>query len=384
MKERNGEVRALEYETRRASGQAAMFPVQQWIEEITSTPRMATGANKPEKHKADFSDWLDDLPEKSVGSSRPVATKPKAGSAASPAPTSAPTAPTAGTQPASATSPAQPHTPIPIPYPAQLSHLPTFALRSDLFGVSRPERFDPAKTYARRECSAPEKYPVACTGPMLSQRDKAVWLAIIDIAKDSKADLLLPLDVSLGEIARRMNLASTGGGSLNWIKESIQRLIHCEVEATFETGAPATGRLLASSLIAGQRHRVVFDAPFLEAALTRDKQFKVDFVRRAGLSSNVAIWLHDYLSTHSKAEPLDIDYLRGFCGYGGDQSQFPGIVAKAMTSLVSALPSTLIASFKMAKGKRDSNLWKLEYVRGTEKVSYISPKKHAKRGGVVL
>lgn len=373
----------MKYETQRAAGHAAMLPVQQWFEKFTTTPRMAPpGANKPE-HKADFSDWLDDLPEKPVGASLPVASKPKAGPAATPAPSSASTVPTAGAQPAAA-NPAPAHTPIPIPHPAHLSHLPAFALRSDLFGVSRPEPFSPSESYTRRVCSAPEKYPVACTGPMLSQRDKAVWLAIIDIAKDSKADLLLPVDASLGDIARRMNLASTGGSSLNWIKESIQRLIHCEVEATFETGAPATGRLLASSLIAGQRHRVVFDAPFLEAALTRDKQFKVDFVRRAGLSSNVAIWLHDYLSTHSKAEPLDIDYLRGFCGYGGNQSQFPGILAKAMTSLVSALPSTLIASFKMAKGKRDSNLWKLEYVRGTEKVSYISPKKQAKRGGVVL
>jgi hypothetical protein len=283
-----------------------------------------------------------------------------------------------------AAAPAPALTPIPIPHHAKLSHLPAFALRSNLFGVLRPEPFNPSESYTRRVCSAPEKYPVACTGPLLSQRDKAVWLAIIDIAKEDNADLLLPVDASLGEIARRMNLASTGGSSLNWIKESIQRLIHCEVEASFETGAPATGRLLASSLTVGQRHRVVFDAPFLEAALTRDKQFKVDFVRRSRLSSNVAIWLHDYLSTHSKAEPLDIDYLRGFCGYLGDQSKFPGILTKAMKDLVSATPTTLVASFKIAKGTRDSNRWKLEYVKGVEKVSYISPKKANSRGGVVL
>lgn len=349
-----------------------MFPVQQWFETITSPPCMASpGANKSE-HKADFSDWLDDLPEKAVGPSLPAASKPKVGPAASSSRSPASTPSLAGALPSAVPAPA--HTPIAIPHHAKLSHLPAFALRSDLFGVSRPERFDPALTYARRECSAPEKYPLACTGPLLSQRDKAVWLAVIDIAKDRKADLLSPVDAPLGEIARRMKLESTGGSSLNWIKESLQRLIHCEVEATFETGPPATGRLLASSLIAKQRHQIVFDAPFLEAALTRDKQFHVDIDRRAGLSSNVAIWLHDYLSTHSKAEPLDLEYLRVFCGYGADQSQFPGVLAKAMTELVSAKPETLIASFNIAKGTRDSNHWKLEYARGSEKVSFMPPK----------
>jgi hypothetical protein len=325
-----------------------------------------TGANKPDEHEIDFSDWLDDLPEKPTLPAQPNLTQ--AGAKAAPSTVPMPTAP----RPAASKA-----APTPIPHHSKTAHLPAFAMRSDLFGVSRPERFDPAKTYVRRECSSTGKYALACKGPLLSQRDKAVWLATIDIAKAKKADLNLAVDVPLVEIARRLYLKSEGGSSLDWINESLQRLVHCEVEATLEVGPPAFGRLIQSSFMAAERHRIVFDAPFLEAALSRDKQFEVNLARRADLPSNMVIWLHDYLSTHSKAEELDVGYLRVLSGYAGEQSRFARILANAMAEIVAATPKTLVASFQIAKGTRDSNLWKLKYVKGTDTASFVLPKQAA-------
>jgi hypothetical protein len=236
-----------------------------------------------------------------------------------------------------------------------------------------------------------DKSTLARIGPALSQYDKAVWMAALDVAKEQSLDMNRPLQTSLRELGRRIGLAAFSGRDLEWIRASLARLSEGTVEAVFSNGTHAAGKLIRSASFHPTGIAIEFDAQFISVALAFDKQFKLDVDRRIRLRTDLAKWLYDFASTHTKPKPLELDYLRLLCGFDATTSKFPSRIEAALKEIVAAAPD-MLASHPIQRGSRKSDGWTLTLVRGDEKPSYVSAKdfsqapSHARsrRGGVAL
>ena len=216
-------------------------------------------------------------------------------------------------------------------------------------------------------------------------------MAALDVAKEQSIDMNRPMQTSLRELGRRIGLAAFSGRDLEWIRASLARLSEGNVEAVFSNGTHAAGKLIRSASFHPTGIAIEFDAQFISVALAFDKQFKLDVDRRILLRTDLARWLYDFASTHTKPKPLELDYLRLLCGFDATTSKFPSRIEAALKEIVSAAPE-MLASHPIQRGSRKSDGWTLTLVRGDEKPSYVSAKdfsqapSHARsrRGGVAL
>lgn len=265
-----------------------------------------------------------------------------------------------------------PATPAPPP-PTHLPDLgppqatPGFMSRSALFGVGRPGHGHPHAGPLKSN----KIYKLAFFGERLSMADKGVWERVVARAREERVDASLPFAVSLSELSPGRPGRNRDDRELARIWASLQRLASAEVEVEF-SGAFRRGRLLASADRSKGATTVSLDASFALAALSEDIQFRLDSARRDGLASNLARWLHDFLSTHEQfGEPFDLRYLREMCGWTARPRAFPEALREALAELAASCPS-LVASWdidesKGGRGKRrKSDLWELAIERGPE------------------
>jgi hypothetical protein len=281
-----------------------------------------------------------------------------------------------------------------LPHASKLDLIPAVFSRGALFRVGGSDD-KPIAAPAGKAATAIEAQGginLTLAGPWPRMRDKAVWEIAIEMAKASP-DAGSPIPVNLSEFAKRLGYVDKGGATLDWIWASLLRLSHCRVEfdSPSATGPRLAGKLLLSARKMGARMEIEIDPAFLPRLLGEDFQFFIDRERRARLSTALARWLHDFLSTHStQSRPFGLPYLRGLCGYGASKRRFPADLDRALAELVLVAPE-ILASYSFDKATRSSDRWTLALVCGVEKRRFEQPapnlgagSKFGGRGGVAL
>lgn len=265
----------------------------------------------------------------------------------------------------------------PVPHKNKLNNFPAFTARSAMFRASTSrEPYEWGTPVKAAGCS------LTLTGPRLGMRDKHVWETAIQVAKERSKGIGEAYEIELRDFARRMGCKSFNGPALKSIWASLERIaqvrvefeIHCSCKGACKSqckgySCKGVGSLLSTASKTEESIYLRLNPDFAMPALVGDKQFRINQLRRASLPSALSQWLHDYFSTHSKSEPLDLFYLRELCGYDGCERNFPGKLDSAMKALVAGAPG-VVASFGIKRPTRDSDSWVLEVVLGVEKPSF--------------
>lgn len=283
-----------------------------------------------------------------------------------------------------------------LPHAAKHDLFPAIFSRSALFRVSGAD--DPARAPNASDpavvVEAQGGVNLRLKGPWPRMRDKAVWEVALEMAKASP-DAAAPIPVSLSQFAARLGYADKGSDNLEWIWTSLRRLSFCQVEFDLPSspGPRLVGKLLAAARETQFGKEIEIAPAFAARLLDEDFQFAIDRSRRATLSTALARWLHDFLSTHSsQSRPFDVPYLRALCGYGGEKKRFPSELEIALGELARKAPG-ILASYAFAKPTRSSDGWTVSLVCGAEKRRFEQPKPAPKpatarggsgRGGVAL
>ncbi|PHM20509.1 MAG: hypothetical protein CK604_06180 [Curvibacter sp. PD_MW3] len=276
---------------------------------------------------------------------------------------------------------------VPIPFANKLGHFPGLMHRSSLFSVGRSDD-EPRGGEAKSQGG----YDLEVDGPALSMHDKAVWEALVDIAKERDHDLSTPLLTSLSEIARKCGAEFTGSRTTNAVRNGLERLSRAHLECTLAQLGRVHGRLLAAVEIGSHGASVSFDPALTSALLGSDLNFQMNPDRRRLLSGTLAQWMHDFISTHTETRPLTLKYLRELCGFPGDSKRFPAALTAAMEELKAKAPE-LVTAFVIDKMTRSGDFWTILVTRGTESPKFVGFKPQAssqqsglrrRRGGVVL
>ena len=219
-------------------------------------------------------------------------------------------------------------------------------------------------------------------GPRLSMSDKAVYEAVVRLAKVAKIDLGEPLRTSLREIAATLKMTWMGGTALDWIWHSLERLAASEL--TFRLGDKSAhrGKLLLAVRKDEGGVDVLFDAEFAFPAFGGDTQYLIDTDRRARLGLPLAQWLHDFLSTHKVGEPMDLKYLRSLSGVDLTPKSFCRALRKAAARLCEIAPE-VAQTFAIDDYRESSERWTITFTRGAEGCKFFPPTEwnEAKRDG---
>lgn len=285
---------------------------------------------------------------------------------------------------------------IVLPHAAKRDLFPALFCRSALFRVSGADdpATEPDGTAPAIAIAAQGGVDMMLRGPWPRMRDKAVWEVALEMAKASP-NAAAPIPVNLSQFADRLGYADRGSDTLEWIWTSLRRLSHCEVEfdSPLSSGPRIVGRLLGAAREAPSGKEIEIDSALAPRLLSEDFQFAIDRERRATLSTSLARWLHDFLSTHSsQSRPFGVPYLRTLCGYGGENKRFPRELERALSELVQKAPE-LLARYLFEKPTRSSDGWTVFLTCGEEKRRFEQPKPGPKlgatrgsssRGGVAL
>lgn len=291
-----------------------------------------------------------------------------------------------------------------LPHASKADHFPAIFCRSALFRVGGADENPDALTGPAGAAAGPVPMEaqgganLTLEGPWPRMRDKAVWEAAISIAK-GRPDAFGPIPVNLSDFAERLGMKDKGGRALEWIWTSLRRLARCRIEfdPPKSSGARIAGHLLLAARQAGRRREIQLDPALAARLLEEDYQFSLDLARRRKLSSALARWLHDFLSTHSDyARPLGLQYLRGLCGYTAAPRRFPAALRAALSEVAAKAPELLESSL-IDDSSKSSSEWTVKLASGKEKRRFEQPKaaafkpppgsqggSKARRGGVAL
>jgi len=283
-----------------------------------------------------------------------------------------------------------------LPHAEKVDLIPAIFSSSALFRVGGSDDLPAAAPASAPPIAVEAQGTVNMTlsGPWPRMRDKAVWEIALEMAKAS-SNAADPILVNLSEFASRMGYADKGGDTLEWIWASLRRLSFCHVEfnSPSAAGPRLAGKLLLAARETAGRKEIEIDPAFAARLLGEDFQFATNRARRATLSTALARWLHDFLSTHATQDrPFDLPYLRNLCGYGADKRRFPAELNSALADLVGKAPEVL-ESYSIGKPTRSSDGWTVALVCGGEKRRFERPNPLPKpagpartggRGGVAL
>ena len=257
--------------------------------------------------------------------------------------------------------------PIPFPHRSKPGHIPALFCRSAVCGAYRSSGL-PAPA-GSRDIDTQGKYALTLEGPRLSMKDKAVFEAIVRLAKQAFLDLNDALETSLSSIAKEAGCKSAGGSALAWVSESLGRLRAARLSYRLLDGAQGGGRLIDAmeKSVAGVSIR--FDASLILDLYGKDRQFRIDWARRGRLSSPLAQWLHDFFSTHEEGDPLTLGYLRKRSGFAARPKNFHPQLDAALDDIKKLAPG-LVAGHSFDMPSRELDRWALKVSRGSEKPEF--------------
>lgn len=261
-------------------------------------------------------------------------------------------------------------TPIPFPLRDKPEYFPAFIARSAMFKAGRAKA---KETTDGLHIEAQSGYHLSITGPRLTMRDKQVWEVAIQIAKETSSDMCQAYEISLTDFARRMGLSDRSAKTLTPIWSSLRKLCVVRIAFKLPSGHEGDGSLLATAAKVDDRFYLRVNPDFTWRALALDDQFRIQSARRCTLSTSVAQWLHDFLSTHTTNIDFTVDYLRKLCGYTGPLRNFPKVLREALDELVSKVP-VLVEAYAIDDSLRSSDRWIVRLTRGPEKPQFVMHK----------
>lgn len=249
---------------------------------------------------------------------------------------------------------------VAIPVAHMLDRYPALAQRSGLFrvGLCGGKAFEGCEL----ACFESDRRLIY-SGPKLTMEDKRVWEAVLAAAKQRGAGVEFPLPAR--SVATALG-RSTGGKESRSIVASLKRLRQAEIDYQLPGGARGSARLVKSLRKAPGRYMASLD-PALLPALYDDKQFRIDSKRRESLNSDLARWLHDFMSTHEAGSKWEfrLDRLADLCGADPDDSHFATNLEAALDELRDSCPLVL-ASHSLAKIGRERPFWRVALWKGSE------------------
>lgn len=300
-----------------------------------------------EKHYSD--DWDDEQPPSraaALAEVRPVSRAPERPPVKEePAPAAHTSAGSSTDEESTAPLRAMPHRDDP--------RMPGLLARSALFGAGPGSGQAEVRKLAPIGCYPP--YKLVYEGPRLTMKDKQVWELALGAAK-RRGWAGEEFKTSLSALAKGMGRKRPGGADTSLVRGSLERLARARVQFVLGDGHQGSGSLLLSARESAAGWWLAFD-PGLCDLFERDFRFKMDAERRAMLKTELARWLHDFLSTHDEYEKgYKIADLRRLSGYEADASQFSSKLRNALADLVAKAPS-LVKSFEMTRVGRESDDW---------------------------
>lgn len=254
----------------------------------------------------------------------------------------------------------------PIPGADRPERSPAMAHRSGLFrvGTSMGVMFEGVEL----ACFEKDRR-VVYTGPKLTMDDKQVWEVALAEGKRRGAgkEFLLPAR----RVAKAVGKTLSGPGTSS-IAESFKRLAQAVVHYNLPGGVSGSGRLLGSARQTSAGWSISIDAGLIPA-FGEDKQFEIATSRRARLPTDLARWLHDFISTHAKGTSwtFELEELADLCGSQAD-SHFPARLEAALNKLRETCPEVL-ESFEIVRHHREWTSWQARVVKGAEQAKFGTP-----------
>ncbi len=265
-------------------------------------------------------------------------------------------------------------TPTPIPASQFLDRFPGMASRTALFSVGR---FDKSLSGVRKVACYEKDMEITLDGPMLTLEDKRVWEVALSAAK-TFGGAGVEFKLSANRIADKLGRSPTGKTTAA-IAASLQRLAAAQIVYKTPEGATGCAKLLESAdkQISGWRVAISLD---LLAALRDHKQFAVDGERRKRLKSDIARWLHDFLSTHQPAYKTKhrLVELAALCGARSNLSHFPTHLQAALEDILSASPE-LLECVNWERPEKEWTSWWITMVKGAENATFVWPAEEERR-----
>jgi hypothetical protein len=190
-------------------------------------------------------------------------------------------------------------------------------------------------------------YEILYTGPLLDQHDKRVFQHIASIMRERN----IPAGGTL-EIPGYALLLSMGktDGKANYesLAASLKRL--WEGTITFMKTASGSWTDVRMLITGGQDHRTKAFRIALHPAMSLLHEYdvaKIDLKRKAGLSCQLASFLHDFYSSHRLAVPFQVAELQRLSGRTCDSKTFRRELRRALVELENCIPPVLAPGSKI-------------------------------------
>ena len=264
---------------------------------------------------------------------------------------------------------------VDIPMCKDLGRFPGLFARSAIFGVARGGE---EMKLTKLACYG-DDYGAVFSGPRLNMRDKRVWELALKAAK-SFGCAGRECALSANDIAAALGSKSKPNARrTKAIRASLERLAGAQVDYRVPGLACGSARLLGSARESSSGWRVSIDEGLI-VALDRDKQFRIDVERREGLSTDLAKWMHDFVSTHAAGfeRGFKVSELEELSGWGAAPSKFSAQLEKALGALCERCPE-LVKGFEFTRPKRAAEGWRVRIDRGPEKESFRCPAAEAEQ-----
>lgn len=200
-----------------------------------------------------------------------------------------------------------------VPWGESRSGTPNAIARSTLFaGNDRPDEYaEDVVLYAQAG------YSLKFTGKPLTSYHSLVWQAAVRIMMRAGKQAGETVFFSKSDIVHEMGWSSDGGANLEWAWNALRRLSRSHVEIS-SRHLDYTGPLLywvgrTKDEDGPSRFAMVMNPTMVQ--LFCEDITVIDFERKRELRSDIAMWLHDYLSSHHANRPIAVKELVKLSGH---------------------------------------------------------------------
>lgn len=237
---------------------------------------------------------------------------------------------------------------------------PNAFLRSALFGVVKKGE----RRYCKQEkLAAWTDTDLAYTGEQLDQYDESVWLQLVHLHRIQGVEPGRPLYVNakargfMREFGR-----ARGASTAKAFYESVSRMEACGVHLTQRIDGKEVEYISSlvqkAARVKGEERWAIVLNPDLVPYFAPGHYTRLDWATRLALPSDLARWLHGYVSSHQampkRPHRISLERLRELSGSRTELKDFRRKIKKAMTELERA---EVVFAWRITEGDA------LEFVR---------------------
>ena len=223
--------------------------------------------------------------------------------------------------------------------------MPNSMARSALFGITSTKT-----DFVRNlKISSLSNYQIIFTGVPLGQDDLSVWLSLVNIAKNEAISepVVFTGYKLIKDLGWRMH-----SDSYEKIRSAIQRLKQATIEiSTKDQDSGYVGSLIRDyawneKTITGREKWSVRFEPKIASLFAPNSTTLLHWNQRKkiGARAKLALWMHNYYSTHSNPLPVSIERLHELTG---SMDRYPGFRRSVRVALAKLVTVGLLARYKI-------------------------------------